>query len=30
MFYFQMYRLTVRSSKDTISQHICQVLSEQF
>jgi len=26
----QMYRLTVRSSKDTVSQHICQVLCEQF
>jgi len=25
-----MYRLTVRTSKDTMSQHICQVLSEQF
>ena len=27
---FQMYRLTVRTSKDTVSQHICQILGEQF
>jgi len=25
-----MYRLTVRTSKDTVSQHICYVLSEQL
>ncbi len=29
-FPFQMYRLTVRTSKDTVSQHICSVLSEHF
>ena len=27
---FQMYRLTVRSSKDAVSQHMCEVLCEQF
>ena len=27
---FQMYRLTVRSSKDSISEHICSVLAEEF
>ncbi|XP_047003184.1 AP-2 complex subunit alpha [Schistocerca americana] len=26
----QMYRLTVRSSKDSVSQEICDLLSEQF
>jgi AP-2 complex subunit alpha len=26
----QMYRLTVRTSKDTVSQHIGDVLAEQF
>ncbi|XP_040567319.1 AP-2 complex subunit alpha [Lepeophtheirus salmonis] len=25
-----MYRLTVRTSKDTVSQHICAILTEQF
>jgi len=25
-----MYRLTVRTSKDSVSQHICYVLSEQL
>lgn len=26
----QMYRLTVRSSKDTVSQRLCELLAEQF
>jgi len=26
----QMFRLTVRTSKDTVSQHICEVLCENF
>ena len=26
----QMYRLTVRTSKDTVSQHMAAVLAEQF
>jgi len=26
----QMYRLTVRSSKDAVSQQMCEVLCEQF
>jgi len=25
-----MYRLTIRTSKDSVSQHICYVLSEQL
>lgn len=27
---FQMYRLTLRTSKDTVSQRLCELLSEQF
>ena len=27
---FQMYRLTTRTSKDTVSQHIGEVLANQF
>ena len=30
LLFFQMYRLTVRTSKDAVSQHICYVLSEQL
>jgi len=26
----QMFRLTVRTSKDSVSQHICEVLCENF
>lgn len=27
---FQMYRLTLRTSKETVSQRLCELLSEQF
>lgn len=27
---FQMYRLTLRTSKDSVSQRLCDLLSEQF
>jgi AP-2 complex subunit alpha len=30
VFSFQMFRLTVRSSKDIVSQTICELLYEQF
>lgn len=29
-FLLQMYRLTLRTSKETVSQRLCELLSEQF
>lgn len=26
----QMYRLTLRTSKEAVSRHLCELLSEQF